>query len=396
MLNDLFNIRWVVRDMLQHGYYPNVISFEKILKCFCKMDRLPEAQHVLGVMITLGISFSEAAWSMVINLFCKLHQLGTAGSLLRKMVDTGCSPNVVTYTVLIKGYIESQMVTDAFNILSKMLAEGKTPDLVLYNVLIYCLSKAGRYDDALDVFISLSEQKLVPDSYTFCSLLSAICLSRRFTLLPKLVARFVGNADIMVLNSLLSYYCKAGFPSLAVELCVEMLNRGFTLDEYSFVGFINGLCGARRIDEAVSVYLHIGKNHSNLGPHVHTVIMGGLIKEGKYHRAIKLFRRAIDENYPLDAVSYMVGIIGLIKGKKSGEASSFYNQMKELDMYPNAHTYSVLLSFFCEERNTQMVEQLLEDITQAGIELENKTLARVSKFLCKYHPKFRILRPSTD
>ena len=119
------------------------------------------------------------------------------------MVKTSSSPNVVMYTTLIKGFKESKMVEDAFHVLNLMKSEGYAPDLVLCNVLIDCLSKVGRYDDVLDVFVSLQTQNMTPDSYTFCSLLSTVCLSKRFSLLPKLVHGLVIEADLVVCNALL-------------------------------------------------------------------------------------------------------------------------------------------------------------------------------------------------
>ncbi|XP_007011398.2 PREDICTED: putative pentatricopeptide repeat-containing protein At1g16830 [Theobroma cacao] len=385
-LRDLSNMKYVIRRMFREGHYPNVRTLEMILNCFCKMGRLAEAYQVLSLMLILGVSVSVNAWSLLIDGFCRLRQPDMANDLFIKMLGTGCSPNVVIYTTLIKGFLDSQMVSTAFSILNRMESDGYVPDLILCNVLIDCLSKIGRYDDAFDVFVSLPERKLLPDSYTFCSLLSNICLSRRFSLLPKIASGLAIEGDLVVCNSLLNYFCKAGYPLHAVELYDYMLDRGFTPDKYSFVGLLSGLCGARRIDEAVNVYQSIIMYCPGLDAHVHTIIIDRLIRVGKYHRAIKLFRRVLVEKYPLDVVSYNVAIFGLLKSGRVGEAFTLYSQMKELGVLPNAHTYNLVISGFCKERDLKMVKQLLQEISEAEVELDHNTVNSVTKLLFRSYP----------
>ncbi|XP_034696858.1 putative pentatricopeptide repeat-containing protein At1g16830 isoform X2 [Vitis riparia] len=394
-LNDLVGVGDVLRMMLRKGYCPSVEIFSMVLNCFCKVGRFAEAFQVLGLMATLGIPISVTVWSILIDGYRRIGKIGRAGNLLEKMVETGCSPNVVTYTTLIKGFMESGMVSRALDVLRIMGTKGCDYDLVLYNVLIDCLSKVGRYDDALGIFFSLPKRKMVPDSYTFSSILSAICLSQRFSLLPKLFSSGLEvHTDLVVCNSLLSYFCKAGFPSLAVEFYNDMLDRGFMIDQYSFVGLLSGLCGSGRVDEAVNVYSGILVNHSDLDAHIHTIIIGGLIKAGKFHRAVRLFKKAMVERYTLDAVSYTVAIYGLLKGGRTGEACTLYSQMKEAGLAPNAHTYNIILSCFCKERDMEMVKQMIQEMIAAGVELECDTLIRITNFLFKLkfsHSVFNLL-----
>ncbi|CAK9164611.1 unnamed protein product [Ilex paraguariensis] len=384
-LNDVVNVKSVLRNMLSHGYYLNPENYYMVLRSCCKLGRLAEALQVLGLMVTLGIPTSGKVWSVLIDGFCKSGRLDMAGYLLEKMVETGCPPNVVTCTSLIKGYMEFQRPSSAFSILSNMESKGCSPDLILCNVLIDCLSKMGRYDDALDVFYSLPKRKLVPDSYTFCSVMSIVCFSQQFTLLPILISGLVIEPDLVLCNSLLSYFCKAGYPSGAVEFYCDMIARGFIPDRYTYVGLLSGLCGAGRINEAVNVYRGIVSTQFGLDAHIHSVIIDGLIKSGDFHRAIRLFRKAAAEKYPLDVVSYTVAINGLFRGNRAGEAYNLFGQMKEVGVAPNAHAYNVMLSGVCRERDVIMVKQILREMIDMGIELHYNSYNCIKKLLLKSH-----------
>ena len=389
-LNDVTHISHVVQLMLRMGYYPNAPLLEMLLNCFCKMNALLQAYQVLGLMISLGVQVSVNIWTVLIHKYCKLGRLDVASNLLLKMAETGCSPNVVTYTILFKAFMQSNMVTDAFDLLNIMLSTGQIPDLILHNVLIDCLSKAGRYRDAIKVFASLSKQNIKPDSYTFSSLLSTICLSRMFYLLPKLICRDL-DADLVFCNALLCSFIKAGLPSHAVEFYNHMIDKGFAPDKYSFAGLLTGLCAAGRIDEAVNVYRGLVMSYHDTDAHIHTLIVGGLVKVHKYHIAADVFRLAVMEKFPLDSLAYAVGICALLRGGRTQEACIVYDQMKGNGLRPDFHTCNTMLYTFCREKDLQMVKQMLQEMIDLKIELSDWNFFNLCKFPCRSGTYFSAL-----
>lgn len=384
-LNDLINMRNVLRDMLRNGYSLNPETFLSVLNCYCKLGRLEEALQLLSLMITLGVPTSVSVWTVLIDGFCKPGQLDVASFLLDKMVQTGCSPNIVTCTALVKGFLEAKMPNKAFKILSTMESKGCYPDLFLCNVLIDGLSKMGRYDEALDFFFNLQKQGLIPDPYTICSILSTICSSQEFLLLPLLISGLVIEPDLVMCNSLLNYFCKAGHPTGAIEFYNDMIDRGFKPDKYSYAGLLSGLCRSGRIREAVNVYDGIVQRHLGLDAHLHTIIIDGLIKTGNFHSAIKFFRKAALENFPLDVVSYTVAINGLLRGGRAGEAYNLFFQMKDLGITPNVYTYNLVLSGFCKDRNVKMIKGILQEMSDMGVVMDNSTWNLMKSFLYKWH-----------
>ena len=67
-------------------------------------------------------------------------------------------------------------------------------------------------------------------------------------------------------------------------------------------------------------------NYPGQDAYIHTVITDGLVKAGKFYKAIRVFRKAVVEKYPLDAVSYTVAIHGLLKSGRTGEACTLYTR----------------------------------------------------------------------
>ncbi|KAL0299956.1 UNVERIFIED_CONTAM: putative pentatricopeptide repeat-containing protein [Sesamum calycinum] len=355
------------QEYVDKGYYMNPETYTLVMNCFCKFARLEEALQLLGMMMVLGLHVS-VNWSILIDGFCKSGQIEVAAYFLEKMVKIGCSPNIVTCTSLIKGFLESRMPGKAFEILGTLESQGCFPDLVLCNVLIDCLSKMGWYHSAFEVFSSLRELRLMPDVYTFSSLVSTICLSRQYVLLPLLTSGLAIQPDLVVCNCLLSYFHKAGYPNGAVKFYNDMMTEGF-YQKYSFAGVLSALCRLGRTNEAFNVYQGIIRSYPGADAHIHTIMINELIKSGSFHKATRLFRKAAAEKLPLDVVSYNVAIHGLIRGGQMEEAFALFNQMKEMDVLPNKHSYNMILSGFCRNRNINMVKHLLQEMVD-GLLLE--------------------------
>ncbi|XP_068650530.1 putative pentatricopeptide repeat-containing protein At1g16830 isoform X2 [Aristolochia californica] len=384
-INDWLRVRDTLRDMVKKGFFPNAGSFQMILNCFCKVGRMNESFKVLGLMFRLGYPISLTTWNILIDGFSRSGEVALAEGLLGKMMASGFNPNVVTYTSLIKGFFGLNMVDQTLGLLEVMDCQGCSFDVVFYNMLIDCLSKAGRHDDAFQIFLSLPSKNIKPDSYTFCSIVSCLCSSRKFTLLYDLVRQMNVLEDLVICNSLINALCKAGFPLEALTFYKEMISRGFIPDRFSYTVLLEAMCKSGKTDDAVTVYSSTIVHSPGLDAHVHTVLFDGLIKVGKTHLALQLFQKAVAENYSLDVVSYTVVINGLFLGDEIAEACHLFKEMKLAGLVPNVYTYNVMLCGLCKRGNIYAVHQLVGDMDVDGIALDSISLNAIIIFLCKSH-----------
>ncbi|RHN44825.1 putative tetratricopeptide-like helical domain-containing protein [Medicago truncatula] len=380
--NDIVNVKYVLREMLRLRYCPNASTFSAVLNAFCKMNAFRQVYQILGLMIGLGIELSVNVWTVLIHHFCKLGKLDVADDLFDKMIQSCCSPNSVTYTPLIKAVMESDDVTLALRLEQKMNSVGIVPDLVFYNMLIDCLSKSGMHEEAIRVF---EQKNFKPDKYTFTSLLSAICRSEQFDLLPKLVQHCKHiSRDLVFCNALLISYVKAGYSSRALELYERMISEGFKPDKYTFAGLLSALCAENRNDEAVKVWRAVTMDHTD-DVHIHTVISNELKKAGQYEQASDVFISEAVKKYPLDSIAYGVGIDAHLRSGRTLEARTLYDQMKKNGLEPNFQTFNMILFRSLEVKDLQMVKQLLQDMIDSRIKLSDRNFFNLRKFQCNWN-----------
>ncbi|WVY99613.1 hypothetical protein V8G54_025683 [Vigna mungo] len=382
--NTLPCISHIFRLTLREGYSPSPLTFRMLLHSFCNINALPQAFQLLALMTVLGINFSVNIWTILIHYYCRLGRLHLAANLFNNMLQTGCSPNVVTYTILFKAFMKYNMLTHAFRLYNGMLSTGHVPDLILSNVLIDCLSKAGRCRDALGVFLSLSHQNLKPDSYTLTSLLSTICRSRMFYLLPEVVidSRHI-DTDLVFCNALLSSLTKADLPSLAVGFYDYMIDDGFVPDKYSFAGLLSALCAAGRVDEAVNMYRVVVMSSHDTDAYLHTAITGELLKVQKYRKAVSVTGLAVMNRYPLDSVAYSVGLCALLRDGRIQEAWTLYYWMKDNGLKPSVHTYNMMFFTFCKAKDLPVIKQILREMIESGIHLNDRNVFNLCKYSCR-------------
>ncbi|ESQ35127.1 hypothetical protein EUTSA_v10007086mg [Eutrema salsugineum] len=383
---DLVKVKIVLKMMITQGFYPNSERFGQVLGVFCRTGCVGQGFQVVGLMICSGISVSVHVWSMLVSGFIRSGELQKAVDLFNKMIQTGCcSPNLVTYTSLIKGFMDFGMVDEAFSVLSTVQSKGLAPDIVLCNVMIHTFTRLGRFEEARNVFTSLKKRKLVADRYTFASMVSSLCLSREFDLLPKIADSIGTELDLVTGNSLINCFSKFGHMSYALKVFCIMSNKDLALDCYTYTGFLTALClGGASARDAVNMYENIIRRNIRVDAHFHTAIIDGLVEVGKYSIAIRLFNRCILERYPLDVVSYTVAIKGLVRAKRIDEACSFLSKMKEDGVMPNRRTYRTIISGLCEEKDRDKLKKILWECIEEGVELDPNTKFKVVYLLSPY------------
>jgi len=389
---DLVGVKIVLKRMIGEGFYPNRERFGQILRLCCRTGCVSEAFQVVGLMICSGISVSVNVWSMLVSGFFRSGEPQKAVDLFNKMIQIGCSPNLVTYTSLIKGFVDLGMVDEAFTVLSKVQSEGLAPDIVLCNLMIHTYTRLGRFEEARKVFTSLEKRKLVPDQYTFASILSSLCLSGKFDLVPRITHGIGTDFDLVTGNLLSNCFSKIGYNSYALKVLSIMSYKDFALDCYTYTVYLSALCRGGAPRAAIKMYKIIIKEKKHLDAHFHSAIIDSLIELGKYNTAVHLFKRCILEKYPLDVVSYTVAIKGLVRAKRIEEAYSLCCDMKEGGIYPNRRTYRTIISGLCKEKETEKVRKILRECIQEGVELDPNTKFQVYSLLSRYRGDFSEFR----
>ena len=70
------------RDMMNLGIEPGVITFNTLIKGWCKVEKMSVAMHVTKVMLTMGLYPDQWTYQTLIEGYCKQHDMMMAKRLV--------------------------------------------------------------------------------------------------------------------------------------------------------------------------------------------------------------------------------------------------------------------------------------------------------------------------
>ena len=262
----------LLRDMLDHGIEPNIVTYNILLNGICRhaslhpayrFDRtVHSAEDVLKEMRDRGIDPDVTSYSIILHVYSRAHKPELCVCMFRSMKDRGICPTVATYTSVIKCLASCGRLEDAATLLDEMVAEGVCPSPATYN----CFFKEyrGRNDvsGALQLYNKMKQpgSLTAPDIHTYNILLGMfIKLNRHGTvkdIWSDMCESTVGP-DLDSYTLLIHGFCASQKWREACQFFMEMIEKGFLPQKITFETLYRGLIQAdmlrtwRRLNQRV-------------------------------------------------------------------------------------------------------------------------------------------------
>lgn len=142
----------VLREMKDSGCNPNLVSYNTVVKLFCKEGRIREAYGWLYRMKKSGISPDVFTYHSFFRNSTRPNEILW---LFEKMCESECRPRMDTYVMLMKKFGRWGFLRPVCMVWEKMEEHGMKPDAFAYNAMIDALLDKGmvdlakKYDDEM-------------------------------------------------------------------------------------------------------------------------------------------------------------------------------------------------------------------------------------------------------
>ncbi|OIV99596.1 hypothetical protein TanjilG_17406 [Lupinus angustifolius] len=140
----------IFKKMLAANVPPNSITYGCFLDHLTKEGNMKAAIGLHNAMLE-GLLANTVTYNILIRGFCKLGRFHEATEVLSEMTENGIFPDCITYSTLIYMYCRSGNVGAAVKLWDTMLNKGLEPDLVAYNLLIYGCCVNGELNKAFQL-----------------------------------------------------------------------------------------------------------------------------------------------------------------------------------------------------------------------------------------------------
>lgn len=231
--------------MLSLNIRPNEFTFGTVIHSSTAIGDLNLGKQLHGIVIKMGLNSNVYVGSAILDFYVKLSSIEDAKSAFE---DTH-EPNVISFTTLMRGYLKKGNFRDALQLFDEMPERN----VISWNAMIGGYSQSGNNEEAVNLFIRMLRQGWMPNDSTFPCVISAaanIVALGLGTSFHACAVKFLGNINVFVGNSLISFYAKCG----SMEDSFAVFDR---LSERNIVSWNAVICGYAQNgmgEEAVRFY----------------------------------------------------------------------------------------------------------------------------------------------
>lgn len=268
-----------LKDMIDHGIEPNVVTYNILLNGVCRhaslhpdnrFDRtVRAAEDLLKEMRDRGIEPDVTSYSIVLHVYSRAHKAELCLCMFRSMKDRGICPTVATYTSVIKCLASCGRLEDAERLLHEMASEGVCPSPATYN----CFFKEyrGRKDviGALELYKKMKApaSPTAPDIHSYHILLGMFVKLNQHGTVTELwndMCESTVGPDLDSYTLLIHGFCENEKWREACQFFMEMIEKGFLPQKITFEILYRGLIQAdmlrtwrrlkKRVDEEAAKF----------------------------------------------------------------------------------------------------------------------------------------------
>ncbi|GAA0149032.1 hypothetical protein LIER_08309 [Lithospermum erythrorhizon] len=305
---------WAVyEEILSHGYFENVNTFNLIIYALCNEFKLDEAISVYYKMIKGGIVPNIVCFNMIIDGACKIGDLGLALKLVRKVetMSRGCiTANEVSYNCLINGYCKAGNAVNGEEFLKEMIDRGVQPNERTYATLVDGYSRNGQIEEAFRFCDEMVEKDMVPNSFIY--------------------------------NPIMHWLYSEGDTHEALSVLSDMVKRNIP-DQVTHSVIVKGLLRNSMLSEALSYAKPIMETNLVEDAFLHNIIMDYCCKSKDTAKAEQILCSMFVQGLIPDLITYGTLIDGYCKEGKLESAFEAYNDMIRADNYPNIVIYNSII-----------------------------------------------------
>ncbi|GAB2277297.1 hypothetical protein Dimus_012005 [Dionaea muscipula] len=230
----------LLREMLEKGIEPNVVTYNVLLHGICRRASLHPDERFEGIIRSAHRVFDEmherriepdvTSYSIVLHVYSRAHKPDLTLDKLEMMKRKGICPSVATYTSAIKCLSSCGRLEEAERLLDEMVANGVSPSPATYN----CFFKEFRGRDDPESAINLyRKMKTTPGGSCSC--------------MP----------DIHTYNILLGMFLKLNKTGIMKEIWDDVKASGIGPDLDSYTMLIHGLIAKHKWRDACAYFVEM-------------------------------------------------------------------------------------------------------------------------------------------
>ncbi|OIT30974.1 PREDICTED: pentatricopeptide repeat-containing protein At5g57250, mitochondrial [Nicotiana attenuata] len=332
--------------MKKHGLQPNLVTLTALVLGFCKKGKVLEAFAVFKMVEDLQIEADEFVYAVLIDGMCRKGDVGRAFELLGEMEKKGIKPSVVTYNTIINGlckagrmneaddvskgilgdvitystllhgYIQEENVMGMLETKKRVEAADVFLDVTMCNLLIKALFMMGLFEEALSIYKKISDMGITSNSVNYCAMIDGYLkvgmIEEALEIFDEFRKTSIPSAACY--NCTIQGLCRNGMPDIAIEVFIELIDRGLPLSTRIYMTLIKKIFEVKGAQGVLDLFQRLERvKHGKFGSMCEDAV-SFLCNKGLLEAAVNLLIVIQSNGFVLSKKSYHLLMKSLLYG----------------------------------------------------------------------------------
>ncbi|KAI8583542.1 hypothetical protein K450DRAFT_221666 [Umbelopsis ramanniana AG] len=387
--------RSMYNDMEQRGIQPNQYTFSTLLKIAASTHDERLGNNVLEYICDNEAKRNETDITTFNSMLLFLSDIPSSFHKLFELYSTASSSfphlqfDLITYNTMLDACLKQNLPSEGVKIMDDLSQAGLKPDVVTYGIMIDAQARSNNIDEAMTLYREMSERGIRANERVLSSLVNAAAkgderqIADVVNTIETTSYRESIRPDRLAFNALLNALTLKGKAKEAQHLFDTVFHeknasRFHHPDTATYTSLITAYTKSGDLDTALDIYYAVKEKHvparrrkadSSNTITLDTQFFTALITSFTQTATNAVSTDSENDNQLSYAPSYIYSVEEdddrrhFIDGDDHGSAAlatalALFTDMRQLQIRPNAHTYTTLLNAAAKHQDDLALEQI--------------------------------------
>ncbi|KAF4368568.1 hypothetical protein F8388_018692 [Cannabis sativa] len=351
-------------EKMQHDRLkPDCVTVASLLSACASVGALDKGKQLHSYAIKAGMSSDIIIEGSLLDLYVKCSDLHTAYDFF----ITTETENVVLWNVMLVAYGQLEDLSQSFEIYRQMLIEGIIPNEFTYPSILRTCTAVGQLDLGEQIHTQVIKTGFQLNVYACSVLIDMYAKIGKLDTALEILRR-LKEEDVVSWTAMIAGYTQHDMFSEALQLFVEMENRGIKPDNIGFASAITACAGIKSL--AWGKQIHARSCISGYSDDIS--IQNSLVSLYARCGSIQEAYLAFEKNDSKDNISWNALISGFAQSGYCEEALQVFSEMNRAGVKANLFTFGSTVSAAANLANVKQGTQFHAMIIKTGYSSETE------------------------
>lgn len=399
--NEIKKAMVLYQEMIQEGFAPDSGLYEVMLPALVRENMEDVVERIVQDMVELSGMNPQDISSVLVKGGCYDH----AAQILKVAISNGYELDREIFLSIMSSYSSSARYSEACELVEFFREHAPNDIQMITEALIVILCKAGKLDAALEEYRNRGGFGSFRSCTMYESLIQECIQSELFDIASQLFSdmRFSGvELSECLYQSMVSVYCRVGFPETAHHLLYHAEENDIILDNVDIqIDIIETYGKLKMWQNAESIVENLRQRCSKVDRKVWNALIHAYAFSGCYERARAIFNTMMrdgpsptidsvngllqalivdgrlnelyvviqelqDMGFKISKSSILLMLEAFAQAGNLFEVQKVYNGMKAAGYFPTMHLYRIMIGLLCRFKRVRDVRAMLFEMEEAG------------------------------